>query len=206
MDQTNPPKIILASTSHYRKALLDKFKIPFVQLDPEYKEYDQPGESPLHKASRSALGKAQSIVSGHEIDPPFVVIGSDQVAHMGEQRFGKPGSVVAARKQLAASSGNWVSFTSAICLIDDRGRIKQAVESYRIRFRPLLAAEIDTYLDIDRPFDCAGSIKAESLGITLLQDCRGRDINTLYGLPLMLLQEALSQLGWQLSALRNPHS
>ena len=202
MHPVYPPKVILASTSHYRKELLDKLKIPFEQLDPDYEECDQPGESPLQKASRSALGKAQSIITANKVDPTFVVIASDQVAHMDDMRFGKPGHAEEASRQLAVCSDNWVSFTTAICLINDSGRIKQAIESFKVLFRPLEQEEIETYLDIDQPFDCAGSIKAESLGISLLQDCHGRDINTLYGLPLMLLQETLAQLGWPLSTLR----
>lgn len=206
LHQTREPKIILASTSIYRGELLGKLKIPFEQVDPAYQESARTGESPRKMALRLALGKAQSAVSRIESHSPFIVIGCDQVAHLGAQVFGKPGSFEAASRQLATCSGNWVSFTTAICLIDERGRSHQAAECYRIKFRSLAPQEITAYLDIDQPFDCAGSIKAESAGITLLEGAKGRDINTLYGLPLMLLQESLASFGWQLDTLRYDHN
>ncbi len=206
MHQTRTPKIILASTSAYRRELLGKLKIPFEQLDPAFQESGRAGESPRNTALRLALGKAESALRGIESHSPFIVIGSDQVAHLDGYSFGKPGSFEVATRQLTACSGNWVSFTTAICLIDETGCTRQAVESYKVKFRSLAPHEIDAYLYLDRPFDCAGSIKAESAGITLLEDSQGRDINTLYGLPLMLLQETLALFNWQLSTLRGTHN
>ncbi len=206
MRRIRAPKIILASTSAYRRELLGKLKIPFEQMDPEFQESGQAGESPRKTALRLALGKAESAVRGIESHSPYIVIASDQVAHLAEHSFGKPGSFEAATRQLAACSGHWVSFTTAICLIDETGCTHQAVECYKVKFRSLQPHEIDAYLYIDHPFDCAGSIRAESAGITLLEDSQGRDINTLYGLPLMLLQETLALFNWQLSTLRNTHN
>jgi len=121
----------------------------------------------------------------------FIIIGSDQVAHLGSHTFSKPHTFEIAAEQLALCSGRWVSFTTAICLIDENSRAFEALECFRIKYRELSTEDIHTYLEIDEPFDCAGSIKAEASGITLLEDTSGRDINTLYGLPLMLLRESL---------------
>jgi 7-methyl-GTP pyrophosphatase len=203
LHQRPVPRIILASTSAYRRRLLGRFEIPFDQLDPGFDESDRPGESPPETASRLALGKADSVVRNMKSDSPFIVIGSDQVVHLDEKIFAKPGSHQSAAMQLRSCSGNWVSFTTAICLIDETGCTRQASECYRIRYRQLQSREIDAYLNIDRPFDCAGSIKAESTGITLFDDSRGRDISTLYGLPLMLLQDTLAAFGWPLLTLRS---
>ena len=192
MKQTKRPRIILASTSPYRADLLSRLNIQFDQFDPHYEELSIPGESPEEKSIRLSRGKALSVKANLEGSAPFIVIGSDQVAHLGSQTFSKPQSFDVAAEQLALCSGRWVSFTTAICLIDENTRIYDAVESFRIKYRALSTADIHNYLNIDEPFDCAGSIKVESAGITLLEDTSGRDINTLYGLPLMLLRESLS--------------
>lgn len=196
------PRIILASTSAYRKSLLNRLQIPFDTANPGVKELQNPGEDPLQLSLRLACDKALAVSETLASSPPYIVIGSDQVAHMGSQILRIPGSFEKAAKQLASCSGNWVSFTTAICLIDHRGVKKRAAECFRIKFRELNNSEIHEYLKIDEPFDCAGSIKAESAGITLLDDTDGRDINTLVGLPLMLCQELLGDYGYQLSTLR----
>ncbi len=200
------PKIILASTSAYRKSLLNRLQIPFYTADPGIKEFQNPGENPLQISLRLARDKALAVSETLPSSPPYIVIGSDQVAHMGSQILRKPGSFEKAAKQLASCSGNWVSFTTAICLIDHNGITKQAAECFRIKYRELNDSEIDEYLKVDEPFDCAGSIKAESAGITLLNDTDGRDINTLVGLPLMLCRELLDEYGFQLSTLRKFHN
>lgn len=187
----NKPILILASTSSYRRALLDRLQIPFEQVKPDYIEQEEPSESPTHMALRQAEGKARSISPDAE---NYIVIGSDQVAHIGEEKFGKPGDKTNALRQIARFQGKWVTFTTAICLMTSQGPPRNAVESYAIKFRSLSDDEIERYLDRDQPYDCAGSIKVESLGITLLEDAKGRDITTLYGLPLMLLREELYAL------------
>ena len=199
------PRIVLASTSVYRKLLLNRLQIPFETADPGIKEIQKPGEDPLELSLRLAHDKALAVSENLIPSSPYIVIGSDQVAHMGSQIMRKPGTFEKAAKQLASCSGNWVSFTTAISVIDHRGIKKQAAECFRIKYRELNSSEIDEYLKIDEPFDCAGSIKAESTGITLLDDTDGRDFNTLVGLPLMLCQELLDDYGCQLSTLRkNP--
>jgi septum formation protein len=196
------PRIVLASTSSYRKLLLNRLQIPFETADPGIEEFSRPEEDPLELSLRLAHDKAFAVSETLSYSLPYIVIGSDQVAHMGSHILPKPGTFEKAAKQLAKCSGNWVSFTTAISLIDHRGIKKQAVECFRIKFRELNNSEIDEYLKIDEPFDCAGSIKAESTGITLLEDTDGRDFNTLVGLPLMLCQQLLDDYGYRLSTLR----
>ncbi len=186
--------LILASTSPYRASLLSRLNVPFRQLAPSFTETYRDDEAASDCARRLARGKAQS-VSGQLGQGPWLVIGSDQVAHLSGRRFDKPGSRERAHAQLAACSGRWVAFESAIALIDHTGREDIRHEVYEIHFRELTATDIDGYLDADEPYDCAGSIRAESQGITLLRDSRGRDFNTLIGLPLMLLQDMLADFG-----------
>jgi septum formation protein len=192
VNQTKQPRIILASTSPYRVDLLSRLNIQFDQIDPNYEELQQPGESPEERSIRLARGKAMSVISYLDAGTSFITIGSDQVAHLGSQTFSKPQSLDVAAEQLATCSGRWVSFTTAICLIDETNQVFEAAECFKIKYRELTTADIHTYLKIDEPFDCAGSIKVEASGITLLEDTNGRDINTLYGLPLMLLRESLT--------------
>jgi MAF protein len=191
VNQRKPPEIILASTSSYRADLLARLHIEFEQIDSLYEEFELPDESPETKAIRLARGKASHLISHSRPKGRFIVIGSDQVAHLNKMTFSKPITLDAATSQLSACSGQWVSFTTAICLIDESGLSFEAVECFQIKYRSLSVDAIAEYLAIDEPFDCAGSIKLEASGITLIEDTRGRDINTLYGLPLMLLQETL---------------
>lgn len=201
MHQDQIPRMILASTSTYRKSLLNRLKIPFETIDPEIRESVKEGETPLERSLRLAYDKALAVAGKLTLATPYIVIGSDQVAHMGSQILGKPGNHEAAAEQLTICSGNWVSFTTAISLIDQTGGVRQAAECFRIRLRELDDADIDHYLRIDEPFDCAGSIKAESAGMTLLQDTDGRDFNTLIGFPLMLFRELLADSGHPLPTL-----
>lgn len=187
----NKPTLFLGSTSSYRRALLDRLQVQYKQVSPDYIERDLPGEDPVTMALRQAEGKAKSISPDVE---HYIIIGSDQVAHMDGEKFGKPGNKNNAIGQLERFQGNWVTFTTAICLITPSDPPQCTAESYEIKFRDLSRQEIEHYLDREQTYDCAGSIKVESLGITLLEDARGRDITTLYGLPLMLLREQLSAL------------
>jgi len=187
----NKPTLILGSTSSYRRALLDRLQVPYKQINPDYLERDLPGEEPIRIALRQAEGKAKSISPDVE---DYIIIGSDQVTHMDGEKYGKPGNRINALDQLGRFQSNWVTFTTAICIITPTESPQCVAESYAIKFRALSSQEIEHYLDRDQPYDCAGSIKVESLGITLLEDASGRDITTLYGLPLMLLREQLSAL------------
>jgi MAF protein len=197
-------KLVLASTSPYRKSILKQLQVPFECINPNYEESSISGEDPRNKALRLAEGKAMAALPelAKKLAGPFIIIGSDQVAHKGDKIFSKPGTKERATDQLRHSSGHWLSFTTAISLVNHHGEMIRDAECFQIKFRDLGDQEIDEYLSIDQPYDCAGSIKAESLGISLIEDTRGRDLNTLLGLPLMLLQEMLAIQNILLSTLR----
>jgi septum formation protein len=186
--------LVLASTSPYRAALLARLRVPFRQLDPATPEAHVEGESPTDMCRRLAREKALAVVA--ERHPPgSIVVGSDQVAHLDGRIFGKPGSFDPAFKQLKACSGRWVTFETAVCVTSAEGYEATESEPFDVRFRELSDQEITRYLNIEAPWDCAGSIKAEGCGIALMQEMRGRDFNTLLGLPLMLLTDMLHDAG-----------
>jgi septum formation protein len=197
LNPTMTAQFILASTSLYRAKLLDLVHIPYKTVSPEYDELPLAGESPLARSNRHAEGKAKSVATmNSELVPSdAIIIGSDQVAFMGKTMFGKPLSEQAAINQLMATSGQWLSFVTAICLYRNRQPIWHGQDRYDIKFRQLSNAKIKWYVDQDRPLDCAGSIKAEGLGLSLIEQMQGRDVNTLYGLPVLLLLDALEELG-----------
>ncbi|MBV1879407.1 MAG: Maf family nucleotide pyrophosphatase [Pseudomonadales bacterium] len=189
--------IILASTSSYRSKLLSQLGLPFTQIDPRVIETIQLSEDPRQRASRLATDKA--IAGAALTGPPALIIGSDQVAHINSRIFSKPGNYETAFKQLRQSSDQWVSFSTAISLCNQSGSIlATGLDTYEIKFRPLTDKAIEHYLTTEQPYDCAGSIKAEALGITLIAETRGKDINTLYGLPLILLVDLLAEAGLDL--------
>lgn len=186
-------KIVLASTSAYRRELLQRFGLPFETARPDIDESPLPDESPATTAERLAEQKARA-VAGHY--PDALIIGSDQVAHMGETRFGKPGTVERAVAQLQTMSGRTVTFHTALALLNTRnGRIQVEAVPTEVRFRQLSEAEIIRYVDKERPLDCAGSAKSEGLGITLLEALSGDDPNALVGLPLIALARMLRNEG-----------
>ncbi|MCB1916517.1 MAG: septum formation inhibitor Maf [Rhodocyclaceae bacterium] len=194
---SNPARrIVLASTSKYRKSLLQRFGLAFETARPETDETALAGESPTATAERLALGKAQAVRGDF---PDALIIGSDQVAHMGDEVFGKPGTVEAATAQLTRMSGRTVIFDTALCLLDAASG-EHCVETVptEVRFRDLAADEIRRYVDLERPLDCAGSAKSEALGITLLEALSGDDPNALVGLPLIALARMLRAKGIRL--------
>ena len=193
-------KLVLASTSPYRAALLETLKVPFQQLEPDYTESVDGPATPAETASRHAQGKA---LGAPALGESTLVCGADQVAVCNGTVLHKPGNAQRAASQLAACSGHWVEFTTGLCLQRAGQVVFLETESYAVRFRQLTPVEIDTYIGLDEPFHSAGSIKAESLGVSLLSDSRGRDINTLYGLPLMLFCDALASLGLSLPDFRD---
>lgn len=198
-----PIPIVLASTSVYRAALLEKLGVHFDQVDPVYNEQPVEGEAPQAMAMRLAAGKASA--AAHLLDSnalaTTILIGSDQVAHIDNQAnanqiLSKPGNFANAFKQLQRCSDQWVTYSTAVCLVRRDGSVlNQFCENYRLRFRNLSDDLIGRYLKLDQPFDCAGSIKAEAHGIMLIEDSEGQDINTLYGLPLIHLTTALTAVG-----------
>lgn len=188
-------RLVLASTSIYRKQLLERFGIPFETARPELDETPQPGESPVATAERLALEKAKAVAADY---PNALIIGSDQVAHRGEERFDKPGTEARAIAQLQAMSGKAIVFHTAVCLYSSAsGQFQLEGVPTEARFRPLSEAEIIRYVQREQPLDCAGSAKSEGLGISLLDYMRGDDPTALIGLPLIALARMLRAEGVQ---------
>lgn len=185
----NAPRIVLASTSVYRKELLERFGLPFETARPEVDETPLPGESPVATANRLAEAKARAVA--HRF-PDALIIGSDQVAHRGNMRFDKPGTVERAIAQLGEMSGQAITFHTAVCLFNSQtGHCQLEGVPVEARFRPLSDTEIQRYVERERPLDCAGSAKSEGLGISLLDYMRGDDPTALIGLPLITLARML---------------
>ena len=187
--------LILASTSRYRRALLERLGLPFECIAPEVDEAAQPGEAAADLAARLARLKAEAVARRR---PGDVVIGSDQVAVRGDERLGKPGTVERCRQQLQASAGREVVFLTAVHVIDGAtGHVESHLDRTTVCFRALYTEEIDRYIERDRPLDCAGGFKAESLGIALFDRIDSSDPTALTGLPLAWLCGALRRAGFQ---------
>lgn len=190
---TAPSALILGSTSRYRRELLERLRIPFEVRSPDIDESPLPGEAPAALASRLALAKAHAVAARH---PGAVVIGSDQVADLDGQPVGKPGSHERAVEQLRAMSGRSVVFQTAVAVVRrDSGFAGSALVPVTVRFRSLGEAEIERYLRIEQPYDCAGSAKSETLGIALLEAIESNDPTALVGLPLIKTCELLRAAG-----------
>lgn len=189
-------QIVLASTSAYRRSLLERFQLPFLTSRPETDESPLPDEHPAATAERLALEKAQAVASAF---PDALIIGSDQVAYLGHERFGKPGTVDRAIQQLSRMSGQTVVFHTGVALLNSRsGHFWCEGVPTQVRFRHLTHAEIVRYVHKEMPLDCAGSAKSEALGITLLDALTGDDPTALIGLPLIALARMLRQEGVEL--------
>jgi len=186
----NLMKLILASTSLYRKTLLAKLCIPFSTSAPEVDETPIIDESPEHLVARLSLAKAQN-VAAHQLG---IVIGSDQVACVEGVILGKPGHFERAYEQLAFLSGKTVTFYTGLTVCDAlSGKSETIVETFDVTFKSLSTKQITRYLELETPYDCAGSFKSEGLGICLFSRLNGRDPNTLVGLPLIALMELLTK-------------
>lgn len=178
-----PAVLILGSTSRYRRELLQRLQLPFTVVAPQVDETPMPGEAPAALALRLAQAKAQEVASRH---PAAVVIGSDQVADLDGEPIGKPGNHAGAVAQLARMSGRSVVFQTAVAVVRaDTGFSHSALAAVRVQFRTLAAAEIERYLRLEQPYDCAGSAKCETLGIALLDAIDSDDPTALVGLPLI---------------------
>lgn len=189
-------KLVLASTSSYRQMLLERLSIPFELARPDTDETPLPGEPPATTAERLAAEKARAVATAW---PDALIIGSDQVACLGDQVFGKPGTESRAVAQLQQMSGQTVVFHTALALLNTRsGRLQTAGIPTRVRFRTLTEAEIRRYVAKEQPLDCAGSAKSEGLGISLLEALSGDDPTALIGLPLIALSRMLRAEGLEL--------
>jgi septum formation protein len=185
--------IILASTSLYRRRLLERLQIPFCCISPQADETPLAGETPSELALRLALTKARSVARLH---PDAVVIGSDQVATIEGHIIGKPGSFETAKKQLQDSSGRDIHFYTAVSIVLQGQHLERFhVEQTTAHFRTLNDTQIEDYLNKEQPYDCAGSFKIEGLGITLFEGITGNDPTALEGLPLIKLTELLGEAG-----------
>lgn len=175
--------LILGSTSPYRRELLSRLRIPFSVQSPEVDETPLEGERPMQLAQRLALAKAKAVA---EKNPNAVVIGSDQVADLNGMSLGKPGNFDRAMAQLRQMSGQTVVFQTALAVVClDSGFEQTELASVRVQFRVLSDAEIEVYLQREKPYDCAGSAKSEGLGIALLERIANDDPTALVGLPLI---------------------
>nr|WP_295084690.1 Maf family nucleotide pyrophosphatase [uncultured Roseateles sp.] len=187
------PRLILGSTSRYRRELLQRLRLPFEVSAPDVDETPRPGEAPAALAARLALAKAQAVAQQH---PNAIVIGSDQVADLNGQSIGKPGNHERARAQLRAMSGQSVVFQTAVAVVcGASGFAQQDLAPVRVRFRDLSDHEIENYLLAEQPYDCAGSAKSEGLGISLLAAIESDDPTALIGLPLIRTCALLRQAG-----------
>lgn len=191
------PRLILASGSAYRRELLGRLGLPFEAIAPDIDETPAPGEAPQDTALRLAHGKAAAVARLH---PGALVIGSDQVATLDGLQIGKPGDHARALAQLQLMRGREVVFHTALCLWDGREADPQAAAQLEnvqvfVRFRDLPDQELDAYLRIERPYDCAGSAKNEGLGIALLESIASNDPTALTGLPLIALTGMLRRAG-----------
>ena len=186
-----PRRIVLASGSPYRKALLDRLGLPFEAIAPDVDEAPLPGESPSETALRLSVLKARALAYRGEL-----VIGSDQVASCEGRRYDKPGSHENAVRQLRELSGRVVDFHTAVALLDTRKTdVQTRVVPCRVTFRVLDEARIQAYLAKEKPYDCAASAKAEGLGIALIRQIETDDPSSLIGLPLIALCEMLERAG-----------
>lgn len=191
--------LILASSSRYRQELLTRLQLEFVAIAPEIDETPIEGETPEKTALRLAREKAMHIAMAN---PESIVIGSDQVATVDGAQIGKPGNHENALRQLQFMRGRLVIFHTAICVFDGRAnKIGSALQCQiydcqtEVKFRDLPDEELDAYLHIEQPYDCAGSAKNEGLGITIIESIISKDPTSLTGLPLIALTSMLRNLG-----------
>lgn len=187
-------RVVLASTSRYRQGLLERLGMPFECADPQVGEAALPGEAPAATALRLAEAKARAVAIRF---PDSLVIGSDQVASCDGARLDKPGNHANAVRQLTLVSGKTAVFDTAVALLDTKSsRLDARVVPCRVTFRSLSAAQIERYLRLEQPYDCAGSAKAEGLGIALIAGMETEDPTSLVGLPLIALCEMLRDAGF----------
>jgi septum formation protein len=188
-----PRQLVLASTSRYRKELLERLGLPFESADPGVDEHALPAEAPAATASRLAALKARAVAAGH---PGAVIIGADQVASCDGVVLDKPGTHAVAARQLSTLSGKTARFDTAVAVLDGRsGEMHLRVVPCVVRFRRLGDVQIENYLRREQPYDCAGSAKSEGLGIALIAGIETEDPTALIGLPLIALTDLLAQAG-----------
>ncbi|AVK08465.1 MULTISPECIES: Maf family protein [Pseudomonas aeruginosa group] len=183
------PSLILASSSPYRRELLTRLRLPFECASPDIDESHRPGESAEQLVRRLSASKAEALAGRY---PQHLIIGSDQVAVLDDNILGKPHTVERAVQQLLDASGRSVTFLTGLALLDSRNRHMQVdCIPFTVHFRQLDEARIRRYVEAERPLDCAGSFKAEGLGVSLFRATEGEDSSSLVGLPLIRLVDML---------------
>ena len=181
--------LLLASSSVYRRDLLSRLRLPFTCSSPDIDESHRPGESALELVQRLSLEKAQVLAASH---PAHLIIGSDQVAVLNDHIIGKPHTFDKAREQLLKASGASVSFLTGLTLLNSQtGHYQTDCVPFTVHMRHLNAEQIERYLHAEEPYDCAGSFKAEGLGVSLFHRTEGDDATSLVGLPLIRLIDML---------------
>lgn len=197
MNTQSNPQIILGSSSRYRRALLDRLGLEFSCISPDIDESQLKNESPAELVTRLAVEKAKAVAD--QSHPSALIIGSDQLAVCGDKVLGKPGNFENAVEQLNNCSGNQVSFLTSLCLYRREPALQlTATIPIDVHFRQLSQAEIERYLLKDTPYDCAGSFKSESLGVSLFDKVDTVDLTALEGLPLITLCKFLREAGVQI--------
>jgi len=195
-DESLPERLILASTSKYREMLLQRLDLPFDCISPGTDETPLEGETPNALVSRLASLKAKAVASKF---PTAVVIGSDQMAVLNGEILGKPGNHQVALDQLRLCSGQTVEFLTAVSVQYVTNAFNESyTDVTKVCFRPLLETEIESYLRREKPYDCAGSFKSESLGVTLFENITSKDPTALIGLPLIHTAAMLRRVGFGL--------
>ncbi len=196
MPRPAPAPLVLASTSRYRRELLARLDIAFEVAAPDVDETPLEGEAPQALALRLACSKAEAV---RRAWPGALIIGSDQVAVVGDVLLDKPGNFANAAAQLRQMRGKPVYFHTALCLLNTRtSRQQTALVPVTVHMREYTDAQIERYLRAEEPYDCAGSARIEGLGITLVAKLEGEDPNALIGLPLIALCDMLRNEGWEL--------
>lgn len=184
-----PQPLVLASTSRYRRELLERLRLPFIAAAPDIDETSAGDETPRELALRLACAKAQAVKTTF---PTALIIGCDQVAVVDGTLLGKPGDHGNATRQLRLMRGKPVSFFTALCLLNAQtARVQRDVVTVIVYMRELSDAQIERYLEAEQPYDCAGSARIEGLGITLVEKLQGDDPHALIGLPLIRLCDML---------------
>ena len=187
--------LLLASSSPYRRELLDRLRLPFTWASPDIDERRLDGEAAVDLVRRLARQKAQALADSH---PNHLIIGSDQVAVLGEQILGKPHTFERACEQLLAASGQQVSFLTGLALYNSAtGHCQLDCVPFTVHLRELERERVERYVAAEQPLDCAGSFKAEGLGVSLFQSTHGCDATSLIGLPLIRLVDMLLKEGVQ---------
>jgi len=190
----NIPKLVLASSSPFRKELLNKICPQFDAASPDIDESRLEGESSIELSTRLAIEKAQALATGF---PNHLIIGSDQVAMLGDIQLTKPGSFEKSVEQLMLSSGKTITFYTSVCVFNSKTDLyKTDLDTCKVYMKALSKKEIERYVEQDKPYGCAAAFKSEGLGISLFEKIEGDDPNALVGLPLIKLTALLKECGY----------